>query len=54
MNVRGASASRPARLSLGRLAAQMRCHIVRMFGPGKVHHYGGSLSAVDLICALGF
>jgi transketolase len=39
---------------LARLAAEMRYHMVCMYGPGKIHHYGGSLSAVDLICALYF
>lgn len=36
------------------LAAQMRLHIVRMMGPGKAHHFGGSLSAADIITALYF
>ncbi|MDI7276347.1 MAG: transketolase [Anaerolineae bacterium] len=39
---------------LERLAAEMRLHIVRMMGPGKAHHYGGSLSAADLVAALYF
>lgn len=36
------------------LAAQMRLHIVRMMGPGKAHHFGGSLSAADIVTALYF
>ena len=32
----------------------MRLHIVRMMGPGKAHHFGGSLSAADLVTALYF
>ena len=36
------------------LAADMRWHIVRMMGPGKAHHFGGSLSAADIIAALYF
>jgi transketolase len=54
MNIPGDGEPRRALQPLGRLAAEMRCQIVRMFGAGKVHHYGGSLSATDLICALYF
>jgi transketolase len=54
MNVPRAGDPRAVFQPLGRRAAQMRCHIVRMFGPNRVHHYGGSLSATDLICALYF
>ncbi len=39
---------------LQRLAAEMRLHIVRMMGPDKAHHFGGSLSAADLVTALYF
>lgn len=39
---------------LERLAAEMRLHMVRMMGPGKAHHFGGSLSAADLVTALYF
>ncbi|MGQ9683146.1 MAG: transketolase [Anaerolineae bacterium] len=39
---------------LERLAAELRLHIVRMMEPGKAHHFGGSLSAADLITALYF
>ena len=39
---------------LRRLAAEMRLHIVRMMGPNKAHHFGGSLSAVDVVTALYF
>jgi transketolase len=35
-------------------AAEMRVHIVRMFGPNKAHHFGGSLSAADMVTALYF
>ena len=35
-------------------AAEMRLNIVRMMGANKPHHFGGSLSAVDLITALYF
>ena len=45
----------PERLSeLESLAAQLRLHIVRMMGPNKPHHFGGSLSAADIITALYF
>jgi transketolase len=33
-------------------ARQMRYHIVRMMGADKPHHFGGSLSSVELITAL--
>lgn len=36
---------------LERLAAEMRLHIVRMMGPGRAHHFGGSLSAADIVTA---
>jgi transketolase len=39
---------------LERLAVEMRWHIVRMMGPGKAHHFGGSLSAADILTALYF
>jgi len=32
----------------------MRWEIVRMMGPGKAHHFGGSLSAADVVTALYF
>lgn len=39
---------------LTHMAAQMRYQIVRMMGPKKVHHFGGSLSATDIVTALYF
>jgi transketolase len=33
-------------------AAEMRLHIVRMMGANKPHHFGGSLSAADIMTAL--
>ena len=36
------------------MAAQMRRQIVGMMGPKKVHHFGGSLSATDILTALYF
>jgi len=36
------------------LAAELRLHVVRMMGPGKAHHFGGSLSAADIVTALYF
>jgi transketolase len=42
------------RRRLERLAADMRWHIVQMMGPGKAHHFGGSLSAADIMTALYF
>jgi len=36
------------------MAAEMRLQIVRMMGPKKVHHFGGSLSATDIVTALYF
>jgi transketolase len=35
-------------------AAEMRLHIVRMMGANKAHHFGGSLSATDLVTAIYF
>jgi transketolase len=35
-------------------AAEMRLLIVRMMGPNKAHHFGGSLSAADLVTAVYF
>ncbi|MGI6367392.1 MAG: transketolase [Anaerolineae bacterium] len=35
-------------------AAELRGEIIRMMGPNKAHHFGGSLSAADLITALYF
>ena len=39
---------------LRRQAAELRWHIVTMMGPNKAHHFGGSLSAADIIAALYF
>jgi transketolase len=39
---------------LEHLAAELRVQLVRMMGPGKPHHFGGSLSAADLVAALYF
>jgi len=39
---------------LRRKAAEMRLHIVKMMGPNKAHHFGGSLSAADIVAALYF
>lgn len=36
------------------VASQMRYEIVKMMGSGKAHHFGGSLSEVDLVTALYF
>jgi transketolase len=52
MNDKTISTAAMARLE--RLAAEMRLHIVRMMGANKAHHFGGSLSATDLVCALYF
>ena len=35
-------------------AAEMRMLIVEMMGPNKAHHFGGSLSAADIMTALYF
>jgi transketolase len=37
---------------LVRIAAEVRLRIVRAMGPGKFHHFGGSLSETDLMVAL--
>ncbi|MHB0875444.1 MAG: transketolase [Anaerolineae bacterium] len=39
---------------LRRHAAEVRRSIVRMMGTGKAHHFGGSLSAADIVTALYF
>lgn len=39
---------------LERQAARLRLEILRMFGVGKIHHFGGSLSCADLVTALYF
>lgn len=39
---------------LERCAAEVRLQIVQAMGPGKAHHFGGSLSAADLLVALYF
>ena len=39
---------------LRRKAAEMRWQIVTMMGPNKAHHFGGSLSAADIVTALYF
>ncbi len=45
----------PSQLAaLRRRAAEMRWHIVAMMGANKAHHFGGSLSAADIVTALYF
>jgi len=39
---------------LERRAAQVRLEIVKSMGPGQFHHFGGSLSAADILAALYF
>jgi len=39
---------------LKRRAVEMRLAIVRMMGPNKSHHFGGSLSSADIVTALYF
>ena len=39
---------------LQRIAAEIRLLVVKMMGVGKAHHFGGSLSAADIITALYF
>jgi transketolase len=46
--------SQKERQRLEALVAEMRWHIVHMMGPGKAHHFGGSLSAADIMTALYF
>jgi transketolase len=47
--------STPVRIAeLERVAAEMRLLMVRAMGPGQFHHFGGSLSAVDILVALYF
>jgi len=41
-------------IALRRHAADLRLRIVRMMGVGKTHHFGGSLSAADIVTALYF
>lgn len=36
------------------LAADMRLRIVEMMGPNKAHHFGGSMSATDVVTAIYF
>ena len=40
--------------TLERRAAQVRLEMVKAMGPRQPHHFGGSLSATDLIVALYF
>jgi len=35
-------------------AALMRQLLIKMMGPNKAHHFGGSLSAIDIVAALYF
>jgi transketolase len=46
--------SQPQINALRRQAAELRLGIVRMMGPRKAHHFGGSLSATDIVTALYF
>ena len=39
---------------LRRIAAEIRLLVVKMMGSGKAHHFGGSLSAADIMTALYF
>jgi transketolase len=39
---------------LRRLATELRLNVVRMMGANKAHHFGGSMSAADVVTALYF
>ncbi|MGI5915090.1 MAG: transketolase [Anaerolineae bacterium] len=39
---------------LRRLATELRLNVVRMMGANKAHHFGGSMSAADIVTALYF
>jgi len=39
---------------LKQIAAKLRWQIVHMMGPDKIHHFGGSLSVVEIVTALYF
>lgn len=39
---------------LRELAAELRLHVTRMMGANKAHHFGGSMSAADIVTALYF
>ena len=39
---------------LREMAAELRVHIARMMGAEKAHHWGGSMSAADIVAALYF
>jgi transketolase len=39
---------------LERLATELRLHIMNMMGANKAHHFGGSLSAADLMTGIYF
>ncbi len=41
-------------VELEKKACQARLQLVHMFGQGKAHHFGGSLSCTDLLTALYF
>jgi transketolase len=40
--------------ALRQLATELRLHVVRMMGADKKHHFGGSMSAADVVTALYF
>ncbi len=40
--------------TLRRLAVELRLQVVRMMGADKKHHFGGSMSAADIVTALYF
>jgi len=40
--------------TLCRLAAELRLHAFQAMGPNKAHHFGGSLSAAEVVTALYF
>lgn len=44
--------ARPPVKDLIRMAAEVRLQIVKAMGPGKFHHFGGSLSETDVMVAL--
>ena len=44
--------SSPTTPELEKCAAEVRLQIVKAMGPNKFHHFGGSLSAADLVVAL--
>ena len=54
LNIKGINLLKPSIIELQKRACQIRLELLNMFSHSKAHHFGGSLSCVELLTSLYF